>query len=67
MGGKRKTQGLFLCPYCGEYTADLNGAVNIAKKFKGRAYSSSTALPVNQPTPEVTPARMGQFTSSSGF
>ncbi|MEM0384501.1 MAG: transposase [Candidatus Caldarchaeum sp.] len=32
--GKRKTQGLFLCPYCGEYTADLNGAVNIAKKFE---------------------------------
>ncbi|MGQ9468734.1 MAG: zinc ribbon domain-containing protein [Nitrososphaerales archaeon] len=32
--GKRKTQGLFLCPNCGEYNADLNGAINIAKKFE---------------------------------
>ncbi|MEM3520347.1 MAG: transposase [Thermoproteota archaeon] len=32
--GKRKTQGLFLCPYCGEYNADLNGAINIAKRFE---------------------------------
>ena len=33
--GKRKTQGLFICPRCGEYNADLNGAINIAKKFEG--------------------------------
>ena len=32
--GKRKTQGLFLCQYCGEYNADLNAAINIAKKFE---------------------------------
>jgi len=32
--GKRKTQGLFVCPHCGEYNADLNGAVSIAKKFE---------------------------------
>ncbi|MEM3832707.1 MAG: transposase [Thermoprotei archaeon] len=32
--GKRKTQGLFVCPHCGEYNADLNGAINIAKKFE---------------------------------
>jgi putative transposase len=30
--GKRKTQGLFVCPHCGEYNADLNGAINIGKK-----------------------------------
>jgi len=32
--GRRKTQGLFICPHCGEYNADLNGAINIAKKFE---------------------------------
>ena len=32
--GKRPTQGLFVCPHCGEYNADLNGAINIAKKFE---------------------------------
>lgn len=31
--GKRPFQGLFMCPHCGmEYNADLNGAVNIAKR-----------------------------------
>ncbi|MEM3267692.1 MAG: transposase [Conexivisphaerales archaeon] len=32
--GKRKTQGSFFCTYCGEYNADLNAAINIAKKFE---------------------------------
>ncbi|MGQ9468500.1 MAG: RNA-guided endonuclease InsQ/TnpB family protein [Nitrososphaerales archaeon] len=32
--GRRKTQGLFICPHYGEYNADLNGAINIAKKFE---------------------------------
>jgi IS605 OrfB family transposase len=32
--GRRKTQGLFICPHCGDYNADLNGAINIAKKFE---------------------------------
>ncbi|MBS7614824.1 transposase [Candidatus Bathyarchaeota archaeon] len=32
--GNRKTQGLFVCPYHGEYNADLNGAINIGKKFE---------------------------------
>lgn len=31
--GKRKTQGQFNCPLCGEYNADLNGAINIGKRF----------------------------------
>jgi putative transposase len=31
---RRKTQGLFICPHCGEYNTDLNGAINIAKKFE---------------------------------
>jgi len=48
--GKRKTQGLFVCPHCGEYNADLNGAINIAKKFeRWMSYMPSTGLPVNQP------------------
>jgi putative transposase len=32
--GNRKTQGLFICPHCGEYNADLNGAVNIGRNFE---------------------------------
>jgi putative transposase len=30
--GKRPYQGLFVCPKCGEYNADLNGCINIAKR-----------------------------------
>jgi putative transposase len=32
--GDRKSQGLFVCCHCGEYNADLNGAINIGKKFE---------------------------------
>lgn len=32
--GNRKTQGLFVCPHCGEYNADCNAAINIGKKFE---------------------------------
>jgi putative transposase len=32
--GKRQTQGLFVCPHCGDYNADLNGAINIGKRFE---------------------------------
>jgi len=32
--GDRKTQGLFVCAHCGEYNADLNGAINIGRKFE---------------------------------
>jgi len=32
--GDRKTQGLFVCSHCGEYSADLNGAINIGLKFE---------------------------------
>ena len=31
--GKRKTQGLFVCKSCGEYNADINGAINIYKRL----------------------------------
>ncbi len=30
--GRRPSQGLFLCPNCGEYNADLNGGVGIGKR-----------------------------------
>ena len=33
--GKRKTQGLFVCPVCGEYNADANGAANLGKRLLG--------------------------------
>lgn len=32
--GKRRTQGLFVCKYHGEYNADLNGAINFGKKVE---------------------------------
>jgi putative transposase len=32
--GDRRTQGLFVCRYHGEYNADLNGAINIGSKFE---------------------------------
>lgn len=32
--GGRKKQGWFVCPHCGEYNADLNGAINIGLKFE---------------------------------
>jgi putative transposase len=32
--GERKTQGLFVCRHCGEYNADLNGAINIGLKLE---------------------------------
>jgi putative transposase len=30
--GNRPSQGRFICPFCGEYNADLNGAVNIGSR-----------------------------------
>ena len=30
--GKRPSQGRFVCASCGEYNADLNGAVNIGSR-----------------------------------
>ena len=48
--GQRKTQGLFVCPHCGEYNADLNGAINIAKKFeRNLGYMPLFGAEVNQP------------------
>ena len=48
--GKRKNQGLFVCPHCGEYNADLNGAINMAKKFeRWMGYMSIYGAEVNQP------------------
>ena len=32
--GDRKKQGLFLCRHCGEYNADLNGAINVGLKLE---------------------------------
>jgi len=43
--GKRPFQGLFKCPYCGlEYNADLNGAINIAKRSLGYMPSDGAVL-----------------------
>jgi len=60
----RKTQGLFICPHCGEYNADLNGAINIAKKFErslGYMLLDGAACEpaLNQPALEAPPSREG--------
>ena len=48
--GARKTQGLFVCPHCGEYNADLNAAINIAKRFeRALGYMPLAGAEVNQP------------------
>ena len=43
--GKRVTQGFFKCPSCRlEYNADLNGAINLAKRFEGYMLSNGASL-----------------------
>jgi IS605 OrfB family transposase len=51
--GERKTQGLFLCSHCGEYNADLNGAINIGKRFERcLGYMPLHGASVNKPLTE---------------
>ncbi|MEM3487518.1 MAG: transposase [Conexivisphaerales archaeon] len=62
--GKRKTQGLFVCAHCGEYNADLNGAINIAKKFERcmsymPIHGAASEPAHNQPKLEAPSARVG--------
>lgn len=50
--GKRVTQGLFKCPNCDlEYNADLNGAINIAKRFSEQCLENGAVLvqPITSP------------------
>lgn len=50
--GERLSQGLFRCPSCNlVYNADLNGAINIAKRFSNYMLENgaSLATPVNFP------------------
>jgi hypothetical protein len=48
--GDRRTQGLFVCTHCGEYNADINGAINIAKKFeRSLGYMPLDGYPLNMP------------------
>jgi len=44
--GKRPTQGLFICPSCGleEYNADLNGAINLAKRFLEQSFRNGAVF-----------------------
>ncbi|MDO8123242.1 MAG: transposase [Candidatus Hermodarchaeota archaeon] len=48
--GLRSTQARFRCPECGEFNADLNGAINIARKVERHlGYIPLCGPPVNQP------------------
>ena len=43
--GRRSHQGLFLCDNCGsQYNADLNGAMNIGRRFLDQVFGNSGAL-----------------------
>lgn len=54
--GKRPVQGLFVCPHCGlEYNADLNGAVNIAKRFSEQVLENGAVLDTAHNSGEVKP------------
>jgi len=47
--GRRVSQGLFRCPTCGlEYNADLNGAINLFKRFGGYMLSNGVVFDTAQ-------------------
>ncbi len=46
--GRRPSQGRFVCPSCGEYNADLNGAVNIGSR--ALAYIAIAGAPGTEPS-----------------
>jgi len=50
--GKRPSQGRFVCPSCGEYNADLNGAVNIGSR--ALAYMTIAGAPGIAPSRGTT-------------
>ena len=45
--GRRPSQGLFICRTCGDYNADINGAVNIGKR--ALAYMAIAGVPGFEP------------------
>ncbi len=64
--GQRKSQGCFVCSNCGQYNADLNGAINIGKRLLPYMDGSGATcgLALNRPdehpsdgTPEAAPIR----------
>lgn len=53
--GSRPHQGLFRCPSCGEYNADLNGAINIGRRLWDYMSLSRATL---DDAPNVPPMRL---------
>jgi len=52
--GKRPYQGLFMCPSCNlVYNADLNGAINIAKRFSSYTQGNGASLAMPRTLHEV--------------
>ena len=70
--GNRKSQSVFLCRQCGyELNADLNGSINIARKYIARKYldavgiSDCVGLPSESPLSQTPVSAEGQDLSAS--
>lgn len=54
--GSRPYQGLFKCPNCGlEYNADVNGAINIVKRFSEQCLENGAAFDTALNSGEMKP------------
>jgi putative transposase len=59
--GRRPHQGLFKCPSCRlEYNADLNGAINIAKRFSEQCLEDGAAFDTALNSGVVKPCKVDQ-------
>ena len=59
--GRRPHQGLFKCTSCGlEYNADLNGAINIAKRFSEQCLENGAAFDTALNSGAVKPCKVDQ-------
>lgn len=66
--GRRPSQGLFKCPNCGlEYNADLNGAINLAKRFSEQGLENGAVLDTALNSGVMNRAQQGSYRRIYGF